>query len=80
MNTARLLGVGLWALGLVPVSGLVCADQHARSRRSFTDAPFRRPNCQQGTVTVRVVREAIGNNVAGQDVRLTVERERRELP
>jgi hypothetical protein len=25
-----------------------------------------------GTVTVRVVREAIGNNVAGQDVRLTV--------
>ena len=30
------------------------------------------PELPAGTVTVRVVREAIGNNIAGQDVRLTV--------
>ena len=30
------------------------------------------PELAVGTVTVRVVREAIGNNVVGQDVRLTV--------
>src|SRR5687768_10354262 len=30
------------------------------------------PELPSGTVTVRVVREAIGNNIAGQDVRVTV--------
>ena len=30
------------------------------------------PELANGTVTVRVVREAIGNNVTGQEVRLTV--------
>ncbi|MBF8301068.1 MAG: hypothetical protein HW394_1438, partial [Acidobacteria bacterium] len=29
------------------------------------------PELPNGTVTVRVVREAIGNNMAGQDVRVT---------
>ena len=67
------LGLVTWALCLVTLgSGIARPRSPCPTRRSFTGTRFRLPNSPHGTVTVRVVREAIGNNVTGQDVRLTV--------
>ena len=62
------LGVGSCDVCVVPcafegISGRsICP-----TRRSFTGAPLPAAELAVGTVTVRVVREAIGNNVTGQD-------------
>ena len=70
----RVLGVGRWALGVTAVliiAGTAGAQDmpdpsliHGRAIPA-SDMP-------DGVVTVRVVREAIGNNIAGQQVQLTV--------
>ena len=72
-----LLGVGNWALGLVmcaswlvPLTALAQINMPDPSIIHGKALPA--PELAVGTVTVRVVREAIGNNVTGQDVRVTV--------
>ena len=63
------LGFGLWALGFgISFSAQIAMPDPALIHGRAIPAA----ELPTGTVTVRVVREAIGNNVAGQDVRLTV--------
>jgi hypothetical protein len=62
------LGVGTWALGVgLGFAQIAMPDPALIHGRAIPAAEL-----PIGTVTVRVVREAIGNNVAGQAVRLTV--------
>ena len=62
------LGFAMWALGFaVGFAQIAMPDPALIHGRAIPAAEL-----PVGTVTVRVVREAIGNNVAGQDVRLTV--------
>jgi len=65
------LGVGIWILGVVVLCGIASAqdmpDPSLIHGRAIPAAEL-----PAGTVTVRVVREAIGNNVPGQQVRVTV--------
>ncbi len=61
------LGVGSWELRFPVVSAQDMPDPSLIHGRAIPA-----PELVGGTVTVRVVREAIGNNVAGQEVRLTV--------
>ncbi len=67
MTRAVALGLGLWALGLVTVAAQVNMPDPAMIHGKALPAP----ELPAGTVTVRVVREAIGNNIAGQDVVVT---------
>lgn len=68
------LGVGCWVLGVIACLGsampasaqIAMPDPALIHGRAIPAADL--PN---GTVTVRVVREALGNNIVGQDVRLT---------
>lgn len=62
------LAVGIWALSPGVASAQVAMPDPALIHGRAIPAA----ELPQGTVTVRVVREAIGNNVAGQAVRLTV--------
>jgi hypothetical protein len=59
---------GIWVLGFGISSAQVAMPDPALIHGRAIPAA----ELPIGTVTVRVVREAIGNNVAGQDVRLTV--------
>lgn len=62
------LGVGSWALAVgLGFAQIAMPDPALIHGRAIPAAEL-----PIGTVTVRVVREAIGNNVAGQGVRLTV--------
>ena len=62
------LSLLLWALCLgIADAQIAMPDPALINGRAIPAAEL-----PQGTVTVRVVREAIGNNVAGQAVRLTV--------
>jgi hypothetical protein len=69
-----------WALGLVtwPLCLVTLGSGIARAQIAMPDPSLIHgkaipaPELANGTVTVRVVREAIGNNVTGQEVRLTV--------
>ena len=62
------LSLVLWALCLgIADAQIAMPDPALINGRAIPAAEL-----PQGTVTVRVVREAIGNNVAGQAVRLTV--------
>ena len=68
-------GSGLWALSvasllMAPAPGLAQINMPDPSLIHGRALPA--PELPAGTVTVRVVREAIGNNVVGQEVRLTV--------
>ena len=66
------LGFGFWVLGFV-----VCASGIALAQVGMPDPALMHGRAipagdlPNGTVTVRVVREAIGNNIVGQDVRVT---------
>ena len=61
------LGVGLWTLGVGLCFGQInMPDPSLIHGRAIPASEL--PN---GTITVRVVRESIGNNIAGQDVRVT---------
>ena len=69
-----------WAFGLVTCalylvtsgSGIARAQIAMPDPSLIHGKAIPAPELANGTVTVRVVREAIGNNVTGQDVRLTV--------
>ena len=62
------MGLVIWALCLAPASGQIAMPDPALIHGRAIPAA----ELPIGTVTVRVVREAIGNNVTGQAVRLTV--------
>ncbi|NOT27111.1 MAG: hypothetical protein HOP16_13510 [Acidobacteria bacterium] len=73
--TARAFGFRLWALGLASVllsSALGFAQINMPDPSLINGRALPAPELAPGTITVRVVREAIGNNIVGQDVRLTV--------
>jgi hypothetical protein len=60
--------VGIWVLGFgISLAQVAMPDPALIHGRAIPAAEL-----PIGTITVRVVREAIGNNVAGQDVRLIV--------
>ena len=61
------LGIGVVGVGLAHVSAQVAMPEPSLIHGRAIPAS-ELPN---GTVTVRVVREAIGNNIAGQDVRVS---------
>lgn len=60
------LGVGIWVLG-VGIAQAQMPDPALMHGRAIPAADL-----PSGTITVRVVREALANNVVGQEVRLTV--------
>jgi hypothetical protein len=71
----KALNLRLWALGLAclllsAASGFGQVNMPDPSLINGRSLPA--PELAPGTITVRVVREAIGNNLVGQDVRLTV--------
>ena len=61
------LGFGIWALGF----GLASAQINMPDPSLIHGRAIPAPELPDGTVTVRVVREAIGNNVTEQEVRVT---------
>ena len=61
------LGLGVWVVGL----GICFAQINMPDPTLIHGRAIPAPKLPNGTVTVRVVREAIGNNIAGQDVRVT---------
>ena len=71
----RALGSGLWAVlaaSWVLGNGIGLAQINMPDPSLIHGRALPAPELPAGTVTVRVVREAIGNNVVGQEVRLTV--------
>jgi hypothetical protein len=73
MNARRLwaVGFGLWVLGFVLVSVFHAHAQDMPEPSAIHGRAIPAGELPDGTVTVRVVREAIGNNIAGQSVRVT---------
>jgi hypothetical protein len=68
ISLCSVLSVGIWLLGFgICLGQIAMPDPALIHGRAIPAAEL-----PQGTVTVRVVREAIGNNVAGQAVRLVV--------
>ena len=63
------LSVGVWACGV----GVSAAQINMPDPALIHGRAIPAPELPDGTVTVRVVREAIGNNVTGQEVRVTAE-------
>ena len=61
------LGGGAWVLGF----GLCFAQINMPDPSLIHGRAIPAPELPNGTVTVRVVREAIGNNMAGEEVRVT---------
>ncbi len=71
MTPARVI-VGLMALVAVLASSMPAAAQVAMpDARQMSGVPLPATELPDGTVTVRVVRERMGNNVPGQEVGLT---------
>jgi len=68
-RVSGVLGVALCALCLVPC--VASAQINMPDPSLIHGRALPAPELPSGTVTVRVVREAIGNNIAGQDVRMT---------
>ena len=65
---ASLLAVGIWALGF----GIFPSAQQMPDPSQIHGRSFPEPSLKDGTVTVRVTRESIGNWAPGQRVRVTV--------
>jgi hypothetical protein len=66
------LGFGIWALGFGILLTPPAAAQEMPDPSAIHGRALPAPELRDGTVTVRVVREAIGNDAPGQQVRLTV--------
>ncbi len=62
-----IVGLGIWLLGC----GICFAQINMPDPSLIHGKALPAPELAIGTVTVRLVREAIGNNIAGQEVRLT---------
>ena len=83
------LGLGAWGLGLpfwlLATGYWLLAASAANAQVNMPDpsaiagTPLPAPELAAGIVTVRVVRERMGNNVAGQDVTLTAGQGKRTL-
>jgi hypothetical protein len=84
----RDLGLGAWVLGLVPfwllatgywllLASAAGAQVNMPDPSAIAGTPLPAPELPDRTVTVRVVRERMGNNVAGQAVTLKVGSESR---
>ena len=65
---ACILGIGFWVLGF----GISMYAQQMPDPSQIHGRGFPEPNLKDGTVTVRVTREAIGNWAPGERVRVTV--------
>ena len=73
------LGFGLWALGIGTWElGVASAQVNMPDPSLINGKAIPAPELPAGTVTVRVVREAIGNNIAGQVVVVTSGATKRE--
>lgn len=70
MTRRLLLAFGIWVLGVG--SWELSAQIDMPDPSLIHGQPLPAPELPVGTITVRVVREAIGNDLAGQEVRLTV--------
>jgi hypothetical protein len=62
----------LFVIAALAMSVIVAAAQDMPDPSQMHGRPLPAPDLRDGTVTVRVMREAIGNNVPGQQVRVTV--------
>src|SRR5262245_7213061 len=71
----RLLAFGLWLLA----PGIASAQVEMPDPSAIAGTPLPAPELPARTVTVRVVRERMGNNVAGQDVTLIVGSDKRTI-
>lgn len=74
MNAASRRRAGLrWAVGLWMLAGTIGASAQVNmpAPSEIHGRAIPAPELPDGTVTVRVVREALGNNVSGQEVRVT---------
>jgi hypothetical protein len=69
-GSAWRLGIGIWVLGVLMTGSAWAQDMPDPSLIHGRAIPAQ--ELAAGTVTVRVVREAIGNNVPGQQVRVSV--------
>ena len=65
---AFVLGFGIWSLGF----GICALAQQMPDPSLIHGRAIPAPELKDGTVTVRVVRESIGNDAPGQQVRVTV--------
>src|SRR6185295_17808182 len=65
---SAILGFGIWLLGF----GISPLAQEMPDPSLINGRAIPAPELKNGTVTVRVVREAIGNDAPGQQVRVTV--------
>ena len=73
LGMRSMLGVGNWALGVaatLALSGAASAQMPDPSLMHGKALPA--AELPVGTVTVRVVRESVANNISGQEVRVTV--------
>src|SRR5688500_18214908 len=70
--TSLRLCVGIWGLGFGIWLPRSAAAQDMPDPALMHGRPLPAPELCDGTVTVRVVREALGNEVPGQQVRITV--------
>ena len=66
-------GLGIWVLGFgILLTQPAKAQQEMPDPSAIHGRPLPAPELRDGTVTVRVVREGIGNDAPGQQVRVTV--------
>jgi hypothetical protein len=72
MTRHGLLALGSWLLGVILVPTLASAQIEMPDALLIHGRALPAPELPNGTVTVRVVREAIGNDIAGQQVTITV--------
>ena len=64
---------------LLPGASIASAQVEMPDPSAIAGTPLPAPELPTGTLTVRVVRERMGNNVAGQDVTLTIGQDKRTL-
>ena len=70
-----LLATGFWLVG----TSVASAQVEMPDPSAIAGTPLPAPELPNGTITVRVVRERMGNNVAGQDVTLTIGQDKRKV-
>src|SRR5436190_23154632 len=71
----RLLATGFWLL----LASVASAQVEMPDPSAIAGTPLPAPELPDATVTVRVVRERMGNNVAGQAVTLTIGKDKRTV-
>lgn len=79
MKGLRPSAFGLLPIVLVLSVGLGSAQVDMPDPSAIAGTPLPAPELPDRTVTIRVVRERMGNNVAGQDVTLTVGQDKRTI-